>query len=345
MLYRVIDASEIPLLVNAFMESYEVVTPVETDQGVNFEVIDSPDEMKLDYISTVVSPKKYFLPPKEELFRFDAQANEVLPTCVEFPKRVIFGMHSCDINAMNRLDLVFKDCERPDPYYVGRREATLIVGVSCMPGENCFCRLWGADEARYGYDLFLTDIGGKYLVSMSSVEAANILERSCNPRVATDEERQAFRNQTRRRQQSFNADIPEIQEVALLMDAFHKDPFWEELGSRCLGCTACSAVCPSCFCFDIVDEMDPDGRCGSRVRLQDSCCSPDFAVVAGGHNFRPDGRTRVRHRMYHKLNGFLMTHDRMLCVGCGRCVTACKADINPIRVLEFFERKGLDNDE
>ena len=49
--------------------------------------------------------------------------------------------------------------------------------------------------------------------------------------------------------------------------------------------------------------------------------------------------------MYHKLNGFLMTHDRMLCVGCGRCVTACKADINPIRVLEFFERKGLDNDE
>ena len=65
MLYRVIDASEIPLLVNAFMESYEVVAPVETDQGVNFEVIDSPDEMKLDYISTVVSPKKYFLPPKE----------------------------------------------------------------------------------------------------------------------------------------------------------------------------------------------------------------------------------------------------------------------------------------
>ena len=32
----------------------------------------------------------------------------------------------------------------------------------------------------------------------------------------------------------------------------------------------------------------------------------------------------------------------MLCVGCGRCVKACKADINPIRVLEFFEKKGAE---
>ena len=210
-----------------------------------------------------------------------------------------------------------------------------------MPGPNCFCRLWGADEARYGYDLFLTDIGGKYLVSISSVEAANILESACNPREATDEDRAAFRARTRTRQNAFNKDIPEIQEVAMLMDAFHSDPFWDELGSRCLSCTACSAVCPSCFCFDIYDEMDPNGKTGSRVRVQDSCCSPDFATVAGGYNFRADGRSRVRHRMYHKLNGFLMKHDRMLCVGCGRCVDACKANINPIEVLKFFEKKGL----
>ena len=345
MLYRVIDASEVGQLIEAFMESYEVVAPVEGPNGLDFDVIVSPGEVVLDYVETTVSPKKFFLPPEEELFRFDALTNEVLPTRIEFPKRVIFGMHSCDINALNRLDLVFKDCDHPDPYYVARREATIIVGISCMPGENCFCRLWGSDEARYGYDLFLSYIGGQYLVSMSGVEAANILESACNPREATDEERQAFRNRTRARQESFNQDIPEIQEVALLMDAFHSDPFWDELGGRCLSCTACSAVCPSCFCFDIIDEVDPDGTKGSRLRVQDSCCSPDFAGVAGGHNFRPDGRTRVRHRMYHKLNGFLMTHDRMLCVGCGRCVRACKADINPIQVLRFFERKGLEHDE
>jgi NAD-dependent dihydropyrimidine dehydrogenase PreA subunit len=64
--------------------------------------------------------------------------------------------------------------------------------------------------------------------------------------------------------------------------------------------------------------------------------------VTGGHNFRPTGRDRVRHRMYHKLNGFMVNHDRMLCVGCGRCVEACKTGINPIEVLRFFKQKGTE---
>ena len=340
MLYRVIDASELPSLVSAFMESYEVVAPVKRDRSYVFEAVESFDDIELGYDTTVSSPKKYFLPPTETLFPFDARDNEVAAFAAEITPRVIFGAHACDINALNRLDLVFRDGRYPDPYYVARRKATLIVGVSCTPDDTCFCNLWGADEARFGYDLFLQDLGGKYLVSISSVEAANILEAACNPRVATDEDRIEFRHATRRRQDAFNGEIPDIQDVAMLMDAFHKDPYWEELGGRCLACTACSAVCPTCFCFDIQDTLDPDGRTGVRERTWDSCTSPQFAQVAGGHNFRADGRNRVRHRMYHKLNGFLANHDRMLCVGCGRCVTACKANINPIEVLEFFERKG-----
>lgn len=345
MLYRVIDATELPSLVSAFMEAYEVVAPVKRDRGYVFEAIESPDDIELTYGGTIASPKKYFLPPRETLFAFDARGNEVVDYAVEITPRVIFGAHACDINALNRLDLVFKDGRYPDPYYVARRNATLIVGISCMPQDTCFCHLWGSDEARFGYDLFLQDIGGKYLVSISSVEAANILESSCDARVATDEDRLAFRHATRRRQEAFNADIPDIQDVAMLMDAFHKDPFWEELGDRCLACTACSAVCPTCFCFDIQDTLDPRGETGVRERVWDACTSPQFATVAGGHNFRPDGRNRVRHRMYHKLNGFLANHDRMLCVGCGRCVTACKARINPIEVLTFFEKKEADDGE
>lgn len=345
MLYRVIDAAELPSLVQAFMSSYEVVAPVKRGKTFVFEAISDPDEIELSYPTTVASPKKYFLPSKETLFEFDADHNAVTEHSIEITPRVIFGAHACDINAINRLDLVFRDGEYPDPYYIARREATLIVGISCMPNENCFCNLWGSDEARFGYDLFLQDIGDKYLVSISSVEAANILEAACNPRVATDEDRIEFRHATRKRQESFNADIPQIQEVAMLMDAFHKDPYWEELGGRCLSCTACSAVCPTCFCFDIQDTLAPDGSTGRRERVWDACTDPQFAEVAGGHNFRDTGRMRVRHRLYHKLNGFLAAHDRMLCVGCGRCVKACKANINPIEVLKFFERKGAENDE
>ena len=294
MLYRVFDAAELPALVSAFMDGYEVVAPVKRGAHYSFEAISSPDEMDLAYDTTLASPKRYFLPPTETLMRYNAATNEVADFQEEVVPRVIFGAHACDINAINR------------------------------------------------YDLFLHRLGDKFLVSISSVEAANILESAVDLRDATNEDRIEFRHATRARQAAFNPEIPEIQDVAMLMDAFHSDPFWEELGSKCLACNACAAVCPTCFCFDIQDVLDPDGQTGERQRIWDACTSPQFAVVAGGHNFRPTGRERVRHRMYHKLNGFLATCDRMLCVGCGRCVKACKADINPIRVLEFFEKKGAE---
>ena len=346
MLYRVINTDEVLALITAFMESYEVVAPVTKNGVTTFRAIKDAREVDLSSPHSAGSLKRFFLPPKETLFTFDKNANVLTEYEETITPRVIFGAHACDINALNRLDLVFKDGKYPDPYYTARREATLIIGVSCMPDESCFCNLWGSDEAHFGYDLFLWDLGtGVSLVSMSNVEATNILESTCDLRVATDEDRVAFRKLTRRRQESFSTEIPGIQEVAMLMDVFHKDPFWDELGADCMSCSACASVCPSCFCFDIADTLDPNGKTGKRERVWDACTSPQFARVAGGHNFRATARDRVRHRMYHKLNGFLSTHDRMLCVGCGRCVKACKANINPIRVLKFFEGKAVSDAE
>lgn len=242
MLYRVIDASELPSLVSAFLETYEVIAPVKSGMSHAYSTVESFEEIALDYTTTITPLKKLFLPVRETLLTFDTETNDVTEYSEPVAPRVVFGAHACDINALNSLDLVFRDGPYPDPYYTARRNATLIVGISCMPTDTCFCHLWGSDEARFGYDLFLQDIGGKYLVSISSVEAANILEAACSPREATDEERAEFRHVTRRRQEAFNKEIPDIQEVAMLMDAFHSDPFWEELGGRCLSCTALSLI-------------------------------------------------------------------------------------------------------
>lgn len=343
MLYRVIDASEIDALVRGFMEDYEVVAPVERDGAFVFDVISDPSEVRLDYGQTLSSPKKYLLPPRETLFTFDIAKNDVSAYEADIRPRVIFGAHSCDINAFNRLDLVFRDGPYPDPYYVARREKTLVVGMSCMPQQECFCNLMEAAEARYGYDLFLIDIGDVFIVSIGSREAAEVMERCCDVRYATDEQRVAFRETTRQRARGFNPDNPEVQSVAMLMDAFLYDDFWDEFSADCLSCTACSAVCPSCFCFDLFDEPHPDGQTGERLRVWDACTSPNFATVAGGHNFRGNTKLRVRHRMYHKLNGFQANYDRMLCVGCGRCVKACKANISPLAVLRFFKEKEAEH--
>lgn len=343
MLYRVIDADELPALIEAFLKDYEVIAPVKSGRSYAFEPIDSFEDIRLDYSVTLNSLKKYFLPARETLFEFNSEGVTDYELTVK--PRVLFGAHACDINALNNLNLVFEDARFPDPYYDAHKKSNMVIGVSCQPSESCFCHLLDSDEVRSGYDLFLQDLGDRYLVSIGSVEAANVLESVCSPRPATDEDRRAFRKITRQRQQAFSPDIPDVQEIPMLMDAFHDDPFWEELGSSCLSCTACSAVCPTCYCFDITDTLDPDGKTGKRERLWDACTSPQFALVAGGHNFRGDAANRVRHRMYHKLNGFNANHGRYLCVGCGRCVRACKADISPIEVLKFFERKGSDDAE
>jgi sulfhydrogenase subunit beta (sulfur reductase) len=91
-------------------------------------------------------------------------------------------------------------------------------------------------------------------------------------------------------------------------------------------------VCPTCSCFNVVDELVPQ-EVGQRVRLWDSCLFRDYAVVAGGHNFRADRADRVRNRYYHKQEAFVREFGVPSCVGCGRCIENCPTGINVVEVF------------
>ncbi len=341
MQYKVIDKPYIKDLFKAFADSCEVIAPVKSGKSYSFCPVKNFDDVCLDYTTTLTSLKKYFIPKHETLLEFDEDNS--IHNCEIHPRnRVLFGAHACDINAINNLNLVFEDVDRPDPYYKKRKSRTMIVGISCMPTETCFCHNLGVEEAKGGYDLFLQDLGDRYFVSIGSVDGAEVLEAFCRPRETSDEDRKLFLERTRLRQEAFSDEVPSIQEIPMLMDAFHSDPFWEELGEKCLSCVACSAVCPTCYCFNIVDSLEVSGKGGKRERFPDSCTNPQFAQVTGGYNFRDSNYDRVRHRMYHKLNGFYSKYDRYLCVGCGRCARACKAGISPIEVLKFFAHKEFE---
>ncbi|MFN2141707.1 MAG: 4Fe-4S dicluster domain-containing protein, partial [Candidatus Promineifilaceae bacterium] len=98
-------------------------------------------------------------------------------------------------------------------------------------------------------------------------------------------------------------------------------------------------VCPTCYCFDVTDEADLALENGKRVRRWDSCQIHQFAMVAGGHNFRERLAARQRHRFMRKGKYQMDAIGMVGCVGCGRCASSCLVNITPINVLnELYAR-------
>lgn len=336
MFFRIIDKQRIGDFVEGLSRSHEVIGPVARDGAFVFDVIGDAAELKLEYDTTLLPPKKYFVPPAEELLSFGTEDGSVVATELDTTPRVLFGLHPCDINALMLMDNVFLG-EYEDPYYKARRESTLLVGVNCSPGQSCFCNAWGTDEVHWGFDIFLSDLGDRYFVSVRSSEGAELLDGCVETRLITAEDTAEFQRVTRRFKESFESRL-ETSQIPLLLDAKFNDPVWDELGERCLSCGACSMVCPTCYCFDVKDRLEPDGKSGSRMRTWDSCQFSEFAEVAHGHNFRGSRASRVKYRYYHKQWGYLSKFERVLCVGCGRCERACKADINPQVVIKALQQ-------
>jgi Fe-S oxidoreductase len=55
---------------------------------------------------------------------------------------------------------------------------------------------------------------------------------------------------------------------------------------------------------------------------------PEFAEVAGGHDFRRGAPARQRHRVKRKLEYLPAEFGGSFCTGCGRCGTQCTVGID-----------------
>ena len=106
-----------------------------------------------------------------------------------------------------------------------------------------------------------------------------------------------------------------------------ESPRWEDIANRCLACTNCTMVCPTCFCTTISDTSDLAGENAERHRVWDSCFSADFSYVHGGPT-RESTKARYRQWITHKLSSWEEQFGMLGCVGCGRCITWCPAGID-----------------
>ena len=152
--------------------------------------------------------------------------------------------------------------------------------------------------------------------------------RYAGPRDVTGEEiaRQKSVRDEAVTQYQHSLNVPKERLLKLLQDNY-ENPYWETRSKTCLSCGSCVMVCPTCFCFDVHDEMELNLKEGERFRNWDGCVLVDFAKVASGENFRHTKDSRFRHRIMRKGKYILEKYGRVGCVGCGRCATACLADI------------------
>ncbi len=256
-------------------------------------------------------------------------------------KRVIlFGVHACDIYALNILDQVFSG-KYDDPYYQARRKNVAIIGIDCWPDEHCFCRSMRADFVDKGFDLFLGELGDHYLTFVGTALGDDmVLATGPLFQDVSQEDIDEYKRRSTGKRQGFKLDV-EIRDLPEIFEMEYRSEIWDELGEKCLSCGSCSMVCPTCYCYDVADDTQLGSREGRRNRSWDSCLFATHALVAGGENFRKGRASRIKYRFYHKQRGFVAEYGRPSCVGCGRCISACPVKIDVIEVIDKL--RGIQN--
>ena len=300
-----------------------------------FKAVDDARDIALEYIPTVLPPKKYYFPQKEKLFKFSVKPFQTAKAIEKFEEYILFGVHTCDIAGIQCMDAVFKDAPE-DPNYLNRKDAMTIIGIECLVYCDTYanCTSMGNHVPRGGYDLMMTDIGPKYVIHVNSAKGEKLVSRFARIKEAGYDDLQALERVREEKKKVFKEEFSvSLPKVYKAFDASFTSGVWKDVGRRCVGCGNCTAVCPTCYCFDVTDDMDLSLDAGTRLRIWDSCQMDDFARVAAGEDFRKGRDSRQRHRYYRKFKYPVDKFNRYFCTGCGRCTRTCMADISLIETV------------
>jgi ferredoxin len=295
----------------------------------NFGPLKKADDLRLDYDISLLPPKKYFFPAQETVLKYEVGKSPKVEPVVEEKAYAIIGVHPFDIRGILLFDAVYGG-NNPDPNYFLKRNNTVIIGVDCLnPNPKAFATSMGTHSTEEGFDLMLTDMGDAYYVTVGTTRGNNLLNKhakNVKDSMPADQEK---RDKTRKdAEKKYKVTLNmRPQDIPALLDATWESKVFNDRAATCLSCGSCVMVCPTCVCFDVQDDMALNLKDGLRFRQWDACMLPEFAKVASGENFREHKEQRFRHRMYRKGKYLVERYKYLGCVGCGRCASACLAEI------------------
>lgn len=281
------------------------------------------------------SAKDFFFPQTENLvdFRVSGQHIAIVDTRCETEDFVLFGVRACDVRSFDVLDRVFL-ADPVDTYYQNRRAHGTVLSMVCTdPQQHCFCGAFGIDAVQPGGDMrcLLTD---DTLFLDPLTDKGRALADTLSPLLTVCDAAEAAAPAAAARARLDALPLRGLQPRDLTGEqlAVFRDAAWASLSEACLGCGACTFVCPTCQCYDIRDYDTGHGI--RRFRCWDSCMYTDFTMMAAGTP-RHTQKERFRQRFMHKLVYFPANNDGLYgCVGCGRCVRTCPVSMHIVKVMK-----------
>ena len=285
------------------------------------------------YMNTTIPPKAMFFPPVEEMLRFKKgeegyKVEELLPGDAE---QVIFGIRPCDARALKIIDILFSDTYT-DPYYLKRRENTILVGLGCKePCDTCFCTSMDVSPGEcQDVDIFCSDINDELLIEAVTEKGEALLSKVSGLSDAGDEDTSKTKQLGESAREKITGGIETAGLQEKMRSNFENREYWESVSRKCMSCGICTYVCPTCHCFDICDENNK--KDGKRVRNWDSCKFPLFTRMPM-ENPRHEKWRRIRQRYHHKFEYYPMNFDAIACTGCGRCIRECPVNVDLREVI------------
>ncbi len=290
----------------------------QNDGMIRYQEITSYGDMKLDAQSDF-SIKEVIYPVSQIIFSFDE--NSATETVSRDPKGIIIFARPCDINGLRRLDNMFlANGGISDAYYKRMRDKVKIFMVECKESwDNCFCVSMGTNKAE-NYSVAFRFDEDQVQLKIKDAEFLEVFEAG----TSCDYEPAFIQENTRK------VTIPDIKKGQKLRPIYEHE-FWKEYNDVCISCGGCNTVCPTCSCFDTIDDLNQENsRKGSRRRVWSSCMLPDYSKTAGGNIARKFPEQMMRFKTMHKVFDYNSRFggNEHMCVGCGRCIRRCPEQID-----------------